>query len=312
MSNLTKITSKNDLQTVLTQNNNALNRLDADKQDEFQKNFIELWNNKYLISQAIPSELLDFCIQVTNIGLSVNPWHKQVYILPFGIYEGKAPNKKRVGTRLEAVFTKFGIQELSFQSGFQIEVDTIWNYEGNDILSKDLNIGQRAKLNITDTKNVGDNFLGFYFELIDLNNKLHKQNCVVGMDYLKEVTKKLESVTHQIANYEHKAFRKAMSSFFIPKSRGSLEILSKIDNLNYSDEIIDTTITDTKSKPEDIKKVLSPKNEDITVEDIEGLYRSADAERKEDILKILGQDWRESDKDMLLEYHTKIMEILNA
>lgn len=284
---LTKITSKNDLSTVLKGGENALQRLDEDKKEEFKKNFIELWSNEYLIKSANATELLDFCIQVSNIGLSVNPWHKQVYILPFN-------QKGQNGKKLEAVLTKFGIQELVFQSGFQIEVDTIWNHDGEEVLSKNLSIGQRSKLNITDIKEVDKNFLGFYFELIDLNKKLKKQNCVVGIDYLKEVTKQLQSKTHQIANYEHKAFRKAMTSFFIPKSRGSIEVISQLDNINNT--IVDVSVNENKKETPKVALTLEEdenKTKDVTVKEILEYYNASDNKQKIADIMSNNDGWRE-------------------
>ena len=298
---ITKITSKNDLSTVLTDNANAVNRLDEDKKDEFKKNFLELWNNKYLIGQANPTELLDFCIQVTNIGISVNPWHKQVSVLPF-------TEKGQQGKKLEAVYSKDGIQEMAFNAGFQMEMDTIWSINGSDVKSKDLPLGERARLDMNDNEFVTNNFLGFYFELIDLNGKLHNQNNVIGVDYCKLVTKSKPDKSYEIANWQHKAFRKAYDLFFIPKNRDNRDVLSRLDNLNNT--VIDVKVEET-PKVEQTKDSLkiadasTPTVEEtptveITVNDINRYYNQ-NPDKHQAMAKIFAdnQDWRKFNAEQL-------------
>lgn len=300
MSNaITKIAKKEDLTTLLNNNTNAVARIDENKREDFKKNFIELWNNKYLIGQADASELLEFCIQITNIGLSVNPWHKEVYILPFAIYEGKAPNKRKVGVRLEAVFTKNGIQEMAFNNGFQMEVDTVWKIGGEGVELSSLDFDKRADVDFTNQEYVSKNFLGFNFKLFDLNNKLREQNYFVTMAYLEKVTKKLESKDHQIANYSHKAFRKAYSEFFIPKGRDTRDIISRLDNLN-NEEIETVETTPSKINTKSLNDVLNKENKTeiveekvVTIQDINNYYKQ-NLNKKDLMQKVLqGTGWRD-------------------
>ncbi len=286
MSNLQAIKSKSDLE-LMVKDKNALARLHDDKVEEFKTNFIELWNNQYLIKNAVPSELLEFCIQVTNIGLSVNPWHRELHILPFA-------QKGKDGKKLEAVYSDNGIQQMAFNNGFQIECNTVWNFGGNGVNIKELSYLEQSKINFTNPKFVEEHFLGFNIELFDLNKKLFNQSFFVTYDYLKEVTKQLQSKEHQIANYKHKAMRKAYNEFFIPKGRDTRDLLSKLDNINYNEDIETVEVKETSTK--DIQNALKPSIEnvvkDVTIEDITYLYENADTEIKIKMgAKLKGSGW---------------------
>jgi len=313
MSNIVKINKKSDLEE-LVKDKNALARLDAEKVEEFKTNFIELWNNKYLIQNADASELLNFCIQISNIGLSVNPWHKEVYILPFNVYKkNQDGSKTKVSTRLEAVYAKDGVRQMAYDNGFQIFCDTVWNINGKGKSINDLDFIDKSKVDFTNTKYVNENFLGFNFTLVDVIGNLQKQEYFVTFDYLKKVTKKLESEDHKIANYSHKAFRKAYNEFFIPKSRDTRYLLSKLDNINYNDDIETVQTTDTKQDTKKVENALKPSNivKDVTVEDITYLYDNADTDIKIKMgAKLKGTGWNNYTPQQLNQLKIELEEIV--
>lgn len=304
MSQIQKINSKSDLE-LLIKDKNALARLHPDKVEEFKTNFIEIYSEKYLLSKAAPSELLSFCIQVSNIGLSINPWHKELYILPFKQKDGSF--------KLEAVFSKDGIQEMAFNNGFQIECTSVWNFGGNGVLLKDLTYQEQSKINFTNAEFVEKHFLGFEFELFDLKGNLRPQKVFVTFDYLKEVTKQLQSKTHQIANYSHKAFRKAYNEFFIPKGRDTRDKLNKLDNINYNDEPIETVQTNDTDKKELSTLYIDgvSKSEDVVNYNQDDMTRlfNKDKSKQSEMMKFLVQGWRDYPQDKMNELYKKLSEL---
>ncbi len=274
MSNLQVIKSKSDLE-LLVKDKNALARLHDDKVEDFKTNFIELWNNQYLIKNAVPSELLEFCIQVTNIGLSVNPWHKELYILPF-------TQKGKDGKKLEAVYRKEAIEQMAFRAGIQIESDSIWNIVGDGILYSNMTYSEQSKIKANDIKYINDNFIGFEIRFYDLKSNLRPQKFTITYDYLKYATNdnNIEKDSDQVAKLLHKAYRKAFSLAFIPKGRDTRDLLSKLDNINYNEDI--ETVETKETSTEEIQNALKPSSEnvvkDVTIEDINILYANSESD----------------------------------
>lgn len=283
------------MQNMLKGNENSLHRLDEDKRESFKLNFLELWNNQYLIQQAVPTELLDFAIQITNLGLSINPYAKELYILPFN-------EKGKNGKKLEAVFRKEAIEKLSSDKGFFIESDNIWSIDGEDILESEMTYARQARLEKTNVEFVNKSFLGFRFTLSFMGEKnVPKQHCIVGMNYLKTVTKQLQSQEHKIANYAHKAYRKAFSEFNMSagKRTDMEKKLAQLEALNYN--TFEAEVTNEKQNTNTHKKSLQMSGETqeiVTVEDITALYKTLSVEKKSKMLKD-HKDWRTYDADAM-------------
>ncbi len=301
-----KINSKDDL-VNLVKDKNALARLKDDKVEEFKTNFIELWSQKYLIQSAEPSELLDFCIQVTNIGLSVNPWHKEVYVLPF-------TQKGKSGKKLEVVYRKEAIEEMAFRAGMQIEADSIWNINGDGVLFSNMTYLDQSTIKSNNVKYINDNFIGFEIRFYDLKSNLRPQKFTISYDYLKYATNdnNIGSDQDQISKLIHKAYRKAFNMAFIPKGRDTRDKLNKLDNINYNDETIETVPTSDTTK-KDLKSLsidgVSKDINNFSVDDITLIWEDGDSKKRNKMLPLLVKGWKEYNQEQLNNLFKSVSEL---
>jgi hypothetical protein len=288
-----KINNEQDALGLININNQKLKNLSEDDREKFKDNFISICSDKYLTGKANPQELLNVAYRATRAGLDISPSAKELYILPFS---GKG------GVKLEIVMRAEAIQKIIAEKGFFVECINIWDIDSSEVLESDLTIGQQARLEKTKPEFVEKSFLGFYFKITSLDNiDMPRQTCIVGLGYLKEVTKQLQSKTHQIANYKHKAFRKMFSEVNLANGKKSnLEKqLGVADRLNYDVIEVETTKKATNSNGSNSlsfadKKEVIDQVETVTVNDITNLYKQAtpDAKAKMADIMQLNPDWR--------------------
>ena len=199
--------NKKKLVTALDGNVNLLmDRLpDEAKQQAFRENFLELAENDYLISKVEPKHILTFALNVSKLGIDINPIYKEAYILPF--------NVKDKGMMPTLVMPKNGIRQIAYDAGFFLEIDRVYEFEsGGTIAQSDMSQEQLSLIKTTDGDWVDKHFNGFNITLTDLidgDRKLPVQTSYVGAEYVKSVTKQLLSKDYKIQTWEHKACRRA-------------------------------------------------------------------------------------------------------
>lgn len=244
--------NKKSLVSALEDNKKLLiDRLpDESQQQAFKENFLELAENDFLIEKVEPKHILTFALNVSKLGININPIYKEAYILPF--------NVKDKGMMPTLVMPKNGIRQIAYDAGFFLEIDRVYSFEsGGTIAQSEMSQDQLSLLKTTDGAWVDKHFDGFNITLTDLiesEKKLPVQTAYVGSEYVKKVTKQLQSQDYKIQTWEHKACRRAFEEFFIPRERRST-VLMEVDKLNDSQEIIDTEET-TPANDVDVKKTL--------------------------------------------------------
>ena len=219
------------LRQTLQTSAQLLSTLDAEKQEEFRSNFLELASNDYLVGAVAPRELIQFCISVTKLGLNINPAYKEVYVVPFST---KVRNSKLMLP--QAIIPLQGMQEMAFKAGFYLRLYEVYRF-GDDIVSeKGMAREYQIQLNTSNPQWVDQHFVGFDVELIDTKGEIPEQYKFVEVAYLKDVTKTLKDQKFKVQTWRHKAVRRAFGDFFIPRGR-KMDVLEKLDHMN--NEVLD-------------------------------------------------------------------------
>jgi len=298
MNNIMKINNSEDANRLISINDKKIEQLPEVERESFKENFLSICSDKYLTSKANAQDIFNLALNATKIGLNVSKYAKEVYILPFG-------------NKLEMVFRKEATEKLLSDRGYFIECTNIWSIDGLDVLENELSYGQQARLEKTNPKFVNDFFIGFMFKLsyIRGDKSIPDQFSVIGVNYLNTVTKQLQSQEHKIANWSHKAYRKAYSTFNLSASAGASQMdekIAKLDDINYSDNdnIIDADvkvpIVNSDNSSTDPMQ-FAKQSEEITPQTIREFYKNLDAQKKGLALKEITTygDLKEQPKDAL-------------
>ena len=208
-----------------------LQTLDAEKQEEFRSNFLELASNDYLVGAVAPRELMQFCVGVTKLGLNINPAYKEVYVVPFST---KVRNSYTMLP--QAIIPLQGMQEMAFKAGFYLRLYEVYRFGDEIVSEKGMDRKYQVQLNTSNPQWVDQHFVGFDVELIDTKGEIPEQYKFVEVQYLKDVTKtlkdkKFKDQKFKVQTWRHKAVRRAFGDFFIPRGR-KMDVLEKLDHIN--------------------------------------------------------------------------------
>lgn len=218
--------NKQYLSQTIQESAQVLQILDADKQDEFKNNFLELASNDYLIGVVHPKELIQFCIGVTKLGLNINPAYKEVYVIPF---KTKIRNSHLMLP--QAIIPLSGMQEMAFQAGFYLRLYEVYSFGDEIVSEKRMERKYQRQLNTSNPQWIDDHFVGFDVELIDTKGKIPEQYKFIEVQYLKDVTKTLKDQKFKVQTWRHKAVGRAFGDFFIPRGC-KMDVLEELDHIN--------------------------------------------------------------------------------
>lgn len=242
---------KAQLQEALKVNEQFLAPLDDKKKKEFVDNFLELSTQKYLLDNVDTTMLIKLAIDLTKIGLDINPFKKEVYIIPF--------ETKIAGINVKVptpIIPLPGWKKYFAKMGFLLDVQKVWKLDDNTAkLEKDMSYIELAQIDETDPKYRDEHFLGWEFTLIDLKKELPDQKVFVSRKYAKAAEKNSQTPKEfKLEGEVHKAIRKANKNFVIPPERMTLEFeeLLKVENEAYSDQ--NTITAEIVEQKQDIKK----------------------------------------------------------
>ncbi|MFA6396986.1 MAG: hypothetical protein WCW84_13565 [Sulfurimonas sp.] len=247
---------RNELTAALITNADLVKALPVNVQEKFKQNFLDMVTQDYLISTINPREIIRFTANLTRAGLSINPADKEVYVVPFN-----TEVRKQKVMLPQAIIPLNGIQEQAFQKGFFLRLYAV--YKLGDEFASEINMTrqQQAMLNTVNPKWVNDNFVGFDVVLIDLQKELPEQTKFIEISYMREVTKTIKDIRFQLQTWRHKAVRRALGDFFMPKGR-KIDIFDEVEHLNdnilkENEAFTDVDMTPLKSF-EELQSGLAP------------------------------------------------------
>ena len=201
----------------------------VDKQESFKNNFLELATQDYLLSIVDVKELVRFTAYITKVGLDIAPSSKEVYIIPF---DTKVNNQKVMLP--QAIIPLNGMQQLAYQKGFFLILEAVYKFDdGSSESESKLSRAQQAMLQTANPKWIESHFIGFDCILTDLKKELPTQVKFVDLNYIKAATKTIKDERWKLQTWRHKAVRRAMGDFMIPKDR-KIDAFESIENLNDS------------------------------------------------------------------------------
>ena len=195
------------------------------------------------------------------------------------------------------MFRKEATEQLLADKGFFIECDNIWSINGVDTLESEMSYAEQARLEKTKASFVDENFLGFKFTLTFVaDGKIPKQHFVVGVDYLKAVTKQLQSQEHKIKNWSHKAYRSAFDNFNLSAGRrnGMEEKIAQLEAMNHATLEAEVIEDKPQAPQKSLKMETQTPQQEVTKEDIEKMYKDANADTKAKMAQVFSQhkEWR--------------------
>ena len=201
----------------------------VDKQESFKNNFLELATQDYLLSIVDVKELVRFTAYITKVGLDIAPSSKEVYIIPF---DTKVNTQKVMLP--QAIIPLNGMQQLAYQKGFFLILEAVYKFDdGSSESESKLSRAQQAMLQTANPKWIESHFIGFDCILTDLKKELPTQVKFVDLNYIKAATKTIKDERWKLQTWRHKAVRRAMGDFMIPKDR-KIDVFESIENLNDS------------------------------------------------------------------------------
>ena len=201
----------------------------VDKQESFKNNFLELATQDYLLSIVDVKELVRFATYITKVGLDIAPSSKEVYIIPF---DTKVNNQKVMLP--QAIIPLNGMQQLAYQKGFFLILEAVYKFDdGSSESESKLSRAQQAMLQTANPKWIESHFIGFDCILTDLKKELPTQVKFVDLNYIKAATKTIKDERWKLQTWRHKAVRRAMGDFMIPKDR-KIDAFESIEHLNDS------------------------------------------------------------------------------
>lgn len=220
---------REELKNSLVTYKHFIETIPKEKQEGFKRNFLGLATQDYLMSIVQDKELIRFAVEVSNMGLDILPSANECYIIPF---DTKVNNVKTMLPQV--VIPLNGNQQLAFQKDFMLTVDAVYKFddetEGSE---RELTRKQQSQLKTADPIWVDKHFIGFDVILVDLLKELPTQTKFVDKNYVEEATKQLIDKRWKIQSWIHKATRRAIKEFAIPKHR-KLEAFEQIESLNDS------------------------------------------------------------------------------
>ena len=201
----------------------------VDKQESFKNNFLELATQDYLLSIVDVKELVRFTAYITKVGLDIAPSSKEVYIIPF---DTKVNTQKVMLP--QAIIPLNGMQQLAYQKGFFLILEAVYKFDdGSSESESKLSRAQQAMLQTANPKWIESHFIGFDCILVDLKKELPTQVKFVDLNYIKAATKTIKDERWKLQTWRHKAVRRAMGDFMIPKDR-KIDAFESIEHLNDS------------------------------------------------------------------------------
>ena len=201
----------------------------VDKQESFKNNFLELATQDYLLSIVDVKELVRFTAYITKVGLDIAPSSKEVYIIPF---DTKVNTQKVMLP--QAIIPLNGMQQLAYQKGFFLILEAVYKFDDGSCESDSkLSTAQQAMLQTANPRWVEEHFIGFDCILTDLKKELPTQVKFVDLNYIKAATKTIKDERWKLQTWRHKAVRRAMGDFMIPKDR-KIDAFESIEHLNDS------------------------------------------------------------------------------
>jgi hypothetical protein len=247
---------KNALMKAVQSNIKLLETLPEDKQGEFKSNFMELATNDYLMGLVAPKELFKFALDVTKMGININPIAGECYIIPF--------DTKINGTKVmipQAVLPDNGLKQIAYRAGMFLSIDPVFNINGKIKAESELTREEQASIDTSNSEWVENSLVGYDIKLNDLRGELPEQTKFVDINYCKSVTKTLKDERFKIQTWKHKACRRAYKEFFIPSQRKDLS-LEKVDKINIDYEtgdaidVQEVSKENTQEKPKKMAKSL--------------------------------------------------------
>ena len=201
----------------------------VDKQESFKNNFLELATQDYLLSIVDVKELVRFTAYITKVGLDIAPSSKEVYIIPF---DTKVNTQKVMLP--QAIIPLNGMQQLAYQKGFFLILEAVYKFDdGSSESESKLSRAQQAMLQTANPKWIESHFIGFDCILTDLKKELPTQVKFVDLNYIKAATKTIKDERWKLQTWRHKAVRRAIGDFMIPKDR-KIDAFESIEHLNDS------------------------------------------------------------------------------
>jgi len=217
---------RNELAQALKTNAHLLKPIPVEKQEQFKENFLELVTQDYLINTIDAKQIISFAVNVSKIGLNINPAYKEVYIVPF--------NTKVNGQKImlpQAIIPLNGMQEMAYSKDFFLKINAVFNLKNGYASEADMTREQQSEIKTADPKWVNEHFIGFDVVLKDLQGKLPEQVKFVEKSYLTEVTKTIQDERFQLQTWRHKAARRGIGDMFMPRAR-AIDVFEKIEHLN--------------------------------------------------------------------------------
>jgi hypothetical protein len=104
------------------ENNKEIIKFNSNLKDKFVENFLELGIQQYLLSQVDINALVKLCIDLTKVGFNINPFKKEVYIIPFEVKINKETKIKVPAP----VIPQKGWKKFYARAGFILDVQKIW------------------------------------------------------------------------------------------------------------------------------------------------------------------------------------------
>ena len=314
---------KQELLKVLEAHKSLLQDLSPKLQDKFKSNFLELVHNDYLLNNVDKRLILKLAIDLTKIGLDINPFAKEVYIVPF-----KTKINNQTIMIPQAIIPEKGIAEIYLRANFLLKVYRVWDLGDVVKSEKEMNYKELSLIDETDIEFVEKNFIGWDVVLIDLLEKLPEQKEFVSYKYAKAATKNMDVPKEfYLEGLVHKAIRRASKRFRVPKER----FKDLVEQVEYANEVLIDGIPNNQIKQQanqttvDPLELAGPKQEEvkaaevvkepekITVDTFREFYKSLNKEQKTDYLAYMqGVDLSKLSEQELQEFYKEVKEHVGA
>jgi hypothetical protein len=252
---------RNELTQALEANAHLLKPIPVEKQEQFKENFLELVTQDFLINTINAKEIISFAVNVSKIGLNINPAYKEVYIVPF--------NTKVNGQKImlpQAIIPLNGMQEMAYSKDFFLKINAVFSLKNGYASEAGMTREQQSEIKTADPKWVNEHFIGFDVVLTDLQGKLPEQVKFVEKSYLIEVTKTIQDNRFQLQTWRHKAARRGIGDMFMPRAR-AIDVFEKIEHLNDLELSKEDKEEISVKNFEELQKSLSPLNIELAYED---------------------------------------------
>lgn len=239
--------NKNRLARALDENNCLLQSIPVENQQEFRENFLELASNDYLVSAIDLEEIIRFAVNITKLGLNVNPAYKEVYIVPF--YTKVRDRKVMLP---QAIIPLNGLQEMAYRNGLFLRLYGVYKIGSEIVSEKEMKRHHQVELKTSDAQWVDDHFVGFDVVLEDLRGEMPPQIQFVEVGYLRKVTKTIKDASFKTQTWRHKAVRRAFDNFLVPRNR-QVDVFTKVDHINNA--VLENSGGDIDVKPETLEQL---------------------------------------------------------